>query len=234
MRCRWALFDVGETLITPRESFGAVYARVLRTLGLERPAPELERALRATWREVSASVPAGVDRYGHHPGGEDAYWLGFVRRTLQLSGACPPGLAERALAPLRAAFAEPEAWRVFPEVEASLERLRAAGIRLGVVSNWDSRLPLLLDRLGLARRFNAIAVSALAGVEKPDPEIFRRALAQLGADPTHTVHVGDVPELDGAGARAAGIRPLLLERRSLAGANTVRNLAEVADLLLTS
>ena len=234
MRYRWALFDVGETLITPRESFGAVYARVLRTLGLDRPAPDLERALRITWGEVSASLPAGADRYGRHPGGEDAYWLRFVRRTLELSGSCPPSLAERALAPLRAAFAEPEAWSVFPEVEASLERLRGAGIRLGVVSNWDSRLPLLLDRLGLARRFEALAVSALAGVEKPDPEIFRRALAQLGADPARTVHVGDVPELDGAGAEAAGIRPLLLERRGAPGTDAVRNLAEVADLLLLS
>jgi len=233
MHYRWALFDVGETLIRPRESFGAVYARVLGPLGLSRDAPELERALRATWAEVNASLPAGADRYGHHPGGEDAYWLRFVRRSLELSG-CPPGLAERSLSPLRAAFAEPEAWSVFPEVDSSLERLTAAGVRLGVVSNWDSRLPALLDRLGLSRHFDVLAVSALAGVEKPHPAIFHRALTDLRADPVRTVHVGDVPELDAAGARAAGIRPILLERNASADRDAVRDLGAVADLLLAS
>src|SRR5262245_44713010 len=126
MRYRWALFDVGETLIRPRESFGAVSARILRSLGMAREAPELERALRATWAEVSGSTPAGVDRYRHQPGGEEAYWLRFVRRTLELSD-CPMDLAEPALAPLREAFAEPDAWTVFPEVPSSLERLQAAG-----------------------------------------------------------------------------------------------------------
>src|SRR5262245_40099814 len=96
MRYCWALFDVGETLIRPRESFGAVYARVLERLGLSQEAPELEHALRTTWAEVTASLPPGTDRYGSHPGGEDAYWLRFVRRTLELAGISTPGLAERA------------------------------------------------------------------------------------------------------------------------------------------
>jgi putative hydrolase of the HAD superfamily len=228
----WALFDVGETLIRPRESFGSVYARVLRRLGVSSEAAALERALRATWAEVNASLTPGTDRYGHYPGGEEAYWLRFVRRTLELAGTSSQGLAERALEPLRVAFAEPEAWIVFPEVEASLDRLRAAGIGLGIVSNWDSRLPKLLDLLGLAGRFDALAVSALAGFEKPHPAIFRHALETLGADPARTVHVGDVPELDGAGARAAGIRPILLQRNAPQGTEAVRDLRAVADLLL--
>ncbi len=232
MRYRWVLFDVGETLIRPRQSFGAVYARVLERLGVAWEARELERALRATWAEVSAALPPGTDRYGVHPGGEEAYWLRFVRRTLELAGIPTPGLAERALAPLRGAFAEADAWNVFPEVEASLDRLRSAGLRLGIVSNWDSRLPELLHRLGLADRFDVLAVSALAGFEKPHPEIFRRALEGLGADPARTAHVGDVPELDSAGARAAGIHPILLERQAPERADAVRDLRAVADLLL--
>jgi putative hydrolase of the HAD superfamily len=228
MRWRWALFDVGGTLIGPRDSFGAVYSRVLRAHGLSRDAGTLDRALRATWAEVSAGLPPGADRYGCHSGGESGFWLGIVRRTLERSGGeLPPGIAERSLEPLRAAFSEPAAWSVFPEVEATLERLASAGMRLGVVSNWDSGLPRLLERLGLARWFETLAVSALAGVEKPDPALFERALADLGADPGRTVHVGDVPELDVAGARAAGIHPILLDRRVL-------DLRAVADLLLPS
>ena len=171
MRWRWVLFDVGETLIRPRESFGAVYARVLRGLGVDQDAGTLERALRMTWGEVNAGVPPGTDRYRIHPGGEAGYWLRFVERTLDLAGGCPSGTAARALEPLRTAFAQPEAWAVFPDVEPALDRLGQAGMRLGVVSNWDSRLPTLLHRLGLRHRFDALAVSSLEGVEKPDPAL---------------------------------------------------------------
>ena len=102
-------------------------------------------------------------------------------------------------------------------------------MRLGIVSNWDSRLPRLLERLGLAPHFEAVAVSALVGVEKPHPEIFRRVLTALGADPARTVHVGDIPELDAAGAHAAGIRPILLERHAPPEREAVRDLRAVAD-----
>jgi putative hydrolase of the HAD superfamily len=226
------LFDVGETLLRPRESFGAVYARVLDGLGLTRDAVSLERALRATWAEVNSTVPPGRDRYRFYPGGEHGYWLRFVRRTLELAGGCPPGAAERALEPLRSAFAEPSAWTVFPDVAPALDRLTDAGIGLGVVSNWDSRLPTLLERLDLARRFQALAVSSLEGVEKPDPALFHRALARLRARPEGTAHVGDVPELDGAGARAAGLRPLMLARSGRLDGGAFRDLGAIADLLL--
>ena len=76
------LLDVGETLIAPRESFGAVYARVLATLGVTRRAEDLELGLRRYWSEVNASLPPGVDRYAAERGGESAYWLRFVEGTL--------------------------------------------------------------------------------------------------------------------------------------------------------
>ena len=232
VRWSWVLFDVGETLIHPRESFGAVYARVLGGLGIDLDPATLERALRTTWAEVSAGLPPGVDRYGVHPGGEPAYWLRFVERTLALAGGCPPGTAERALDPLRTAFAQPEAWAVYPDVEPTLERLSRAGARLGVVSNWDSRLPTLLERMGLGRRFDTLAVSSLEGIEKPHPALFERALTRLRATPDRTAHVGDIPELDGAGARAAGVYPVIVDRGGRHGPGSFPDLGAVADLLL--
>jgi putative hydrolase of the HAD superfamily len=232
MPWRWALFDVGETLIRPRESFGAVYARVLEGLGHPGDAAALERSLRATWAEVNAALPLGADRYRVHPGGEEAYWLRFVRRTLQLAGGYAEGTAERALEPLRDAFSTPRAWEVHADAEPALDRLAAAGIGLGIVSNWDSRLPGLLEQLGLAHRFRTVTVSSLEGVEKPDPAIFTRALRRLGARPEETVHVGDVPELDGAGARAAGVVSLLVDRRGALGGGAFRDLGAVASSVL--
>jgi putative hydrolase of the HAD superfamily len=218
------LLDAGDTLIGPRESFGAVYARVLAGLGLELPAEAWELGLRATWRETSATVPAGADRYGFWPGGEQAYWTRFVEGALSRTPGATgdTALAARAVGPLRDAFALPSAWEVFDDVVPVLEQLAELGAALAVVSNWDSRLPLLLDRLGLSRHFRAIVVSHLEGIEKPRPEIFLRAVARLSGRPADAVHVGDTPELDASGARAAGIAAVTVDRRGrLAGRDGV-------------
>ncbi len=215
MRYRAVLFDVGETLIGPREGFGAVYARVLAGLGLELPADRLERALREVSAAVEREIPAGADRYRHFPGGEAEYWRRFAEHALERATGCAPdaALASRALGGLRAAFRAPEAWRVYDDVPPALERLRTAGVRLGVVSNWDSNLVDVLRMLGLDRHFETIGVSHLEGVEKPDPRFFRVVLERMGVAPRDALHVGDRPDMDLAGARAAGVDALLIDRR---------------------
>jgi len=87
------------------------------------------------------------------------------------------------------------------------------GVRLAVVSNWDSRLPQVLEMLELTAYFEQVAVSHLEGVEKPDPQIFHRVLERMDIGPQGAVHVGDVPELDLDGARAAGIDGVLVDRK---------------------
>ena len=84
---------------------------------------------------------------------------------------------------------------------------------MGVVSNWDSRLPHVLKMLELEPFFEQVAVSHLEGVEKPDPLIFRRVLRRMDVGPEKALHVGDVPELDLRGARAAGIDAILVDRK---------------------
>ena len=71
LRLPFVLFDAGETLLAPRESFGAVYARVLATLGVRLPAADLERGLRRCWADTNASLVPGVDRYAEEHGGEE-------------------------------------------------------------------------------------------------------------------------------------------------------------------
>jgi putative hydrolase of the HAD superfamily len=209
------LFDAGDTLIGPRESFGAVYARVLATVGVDATAEALEAGLRACWAEINGRLTPGCDRYGEQPGGEESYWLRFVEGTLaQTKGVGPnPELARRALRPLRNAFLDPSVWRVFDDVVPALAELREIGAKLGVVSNWDSRLPELLRVLGLSAYFDTVVVSHIEGIEKPSPELFLRAVSRLGGTPSQAIHVGDIPELDERGARAAGIHSVLIDRR---------------------
>jgi putative hydrolase of the HAD superfamily len=232
VRYPFVLLDAGDTLIGPRRSYGAVYAGVLGTLGLELAEADLERAIRLVASEVHATVPRGVDRFTHTAADEEGFWLGFAREVLRRTTGRDPGeaLARRALGELRGRFAEPEAWIVFPDVGPALAALRAAGHRLAVVSNWDSRLPLLLERLGLADAFDEIVVSAVERVEKPDPRIFRRALERLGAEPSEALHVGDSPEHDLAGARAVGIAALLVDRRAAPAPGALRELGSLPRL----
>lgn len=226
MRYPVVLFDVGETLLGPVRSYGAVYREVLRGEGLELSSVELDRHIRDAATRLTARIPSGVDRFGQFGGDEREYWRRFCDQVLIGATGRPLPDGTRVLSALIDAFKDPAVWEVFPDVAPALAALRERGVRLGICSNWDSRLPALLERLDLARFFDAVGVSHLEGVEKPSPELFRRVLARLGASPEESLHVGDLPELDLEGARRAGLDGLLIDRRGRLGPGS----GAVADL----
>jgi putative hydrolase of the HAD superfamily len=97
-----------------------------------------------------------------------------------------------------------------PGASEAVSDLATRGITLGIVSN-TGRTPgiilrQILDRYDLLRHFSVISYSDEIGYRKPDPEIFRRTLTELGAEPRHAAHVGDNPVADVAGAQSAGMR----------------------------
>jgi putative hydrolase of the HAD superfamily len=96
-------------------------------------------------------------------------------------------------------------FEILPGVVEGLARLRASGLALAVVANWDYGLHGHLARHGLAVWFDTVVTSAEAGAKKPDPRPFLVALERLGVDPGRAVHVGDHPPHDEVGARAAGL-----------------------------
>ncbi|HEX2208450.1 MAG TPA: HAD-IA family hydrolase [Longimicrobium sp.] len=94
----------------------------------------------------------------------------------------------------------------------TLEELRRRGYRLGVVSNADGRAEQALDAVGLREHFELVVDSGLVGIDKPDPRIFHHALERMGGiEPREAVYVGDIYEIDVQGARAAGMRPILID-----------------------
>jgi putative hydrolase of the HAD superfamily len=101
--------------------------------------------------------------------------------------------------------------QVLPGVPEALARLRAAGLRLVVVSNADGTVEEGLTRAGLRARLDVIVDSFLVGAEKPDPRIFTHALAEAGTTAARAVHVGDLYAVDVLGARSAGIEGVLLD-----------------------
>jgi len=205
-----ALLDVGGTLIECRPSPPEVYARVLSRWGPPLSGGDVAPAFRRVWTEMTQEHPTGLDRYQLLKGGEWEWWGRFLERVLACLGhPAPPGPA---LAELFEAFADPALWHVYPEVPGVLRRLRERGLRLAIVSNWDSRLPALLERVGLSPWFDTIVVSGIEGVEKPAAEIFLRAAERLGVAPAACMHVGDSPLDDYRGAQSAGMQAILVDR----------------------
>jgi putative hydrolase of the HAD superfamily len=132
--------------------------------------------------------------------------------TEVLRAALPAEARQLPAEELQAALLASLRFRPYPEVPGVLAALRAAGLRLVVVSNWDVSLHDVLSACGLDRAVDGVVTSAETGASKPDPVIFARALALAGAAPAEALHVGDSPEADAAGARAAGIAAVLVAR----------------------
>jgi len=121
------------------------------------------------------------------------------------------------------------AFEPYPDAPPALAALRARGLAICCVSNWDYELGAVLQRLGLAAALDGIITSAAIGARKPDPAIFAAALAAVGCPASEAIHVGDSAE-DVAGARAAGIDVVRIDR---AGSADVSSLAEIVDLVAT-
>jgi putative hydrolase of the HAD superfamily len=207
-------FDVTHTLIhTPH--LGEIYAEVLRRHRVDVAPPAAQRLVGEVWQEFACSADPGRDRFSTHPEGERGWWRRFLERMCEHLEAPVP--SRFAAAELFHRFGTAAAWEVYPEVPEVLEALAAQGLRLGVVSNWDHRLPAVLEDLGLARFFGSLTYSQKVGVEKPDSQIFLQALAELEVEPAAAVHVGNSQLEDVEGAVAAGLSALHLVRRGSGG-----------------
>jgi putative hydrolase of the HAD superfamily len=156
-------------------------------------------------------------------------------RVFARAGVTDDAAIDVALAELQAYHERNNLWEhVPPDVIPALQRLRAAGKKLVVVSNANGRMRAALDRVGIGPHVDLVIDSFEESVEKPDPRIFQLAMERIGSRPETTVHVGDLFHTDVVGARAAGLRAVLLDMADLYGdheCERVRSLAELADLL---
>ena len=219
---------------------GAVLLDALGTLvELQPPAPRLRARLAEEGFEVSeeraaAGFAAEMSYYlAHHLEGSDRERLDDLRDRCAeeiMSALGLPGLDH---ATARRAMLGALEFTPYPDAPAGLAELRERGHRLVVASNWDCSLPDWLGRAGLLDLVDGVVTSAGAGAAKPAPAVFRRALELAGVDGAGAVHVGDSLDNDVAGARALGIRAILVQRQGEPppGVESVRALTEVATLV---
>jgi putative hydrolase of the HAD superfamily len=208
------------------------------------PAPRLQAELARRYAvaidevEASRAMAAEIAYYRRHlDEGRDAASLALLRErcAAELRAALPAATESVLPAPreLVAALLASLHFQPYADVVPALTRYRARGMRLVVVSNWDVSLHAVLENVGLATRLDGIVTAAEVGVRKPAAAVFERALRLVGARPAEAIHVGDSLDEDVAGARAAGIEPVLISRGGeraegirAEGVRTVRTLAE--------
>ena len=128
------------------------------------------------------------------------------------------------------AYLHADHWEIYPDALKALRTLKYAGVRLGVVSNWDASLEGLLRELKLLPYFDDVIASAAVGYRKPDHVVFDLALERMGVDPARALHVGDLPEADGDGATSAGIHPVIIDRAGKHVACPYPRIASLEDL----
>lgn len=200
------LFDAGGVIVVPDPQ--AMGSALLAAGGR----PDVPTLVRAHYVGMRAHA-------GSNGRGEDA-WRAYLAAYLRAAGVSPERETEGTRAFLRT-FGH-RTWR-FPLVETiiAMERLHDAGVPLGVVSNASGQIEGMLANLSACQvgpgggvPVEVVVDSAVVGVEKPDPAIFTPALevmASLGVAPDRIGYVGDSLRYDVAGARAAGLVPVLLD-----------------------
>ena len=212
-------FDAAGTLFYLPRGVGYHYALVASELGLKWDSTKLDRAFNNAWN----AMPSRQAIDGPRPDDDKGWWRDLVEFVLK---DVAPSMSEldrdNFFEIIYEHFAEAGVWELYPEVLEVLETL-SPRFQLAVISNFDGRLRMILEQLGVSKFFKQVFVSSEIGCDKPDPEIFRRALKSIRLQPNEILHVGDDPERDWKAATQAGLSIFQLERKK----NSLRDLLEI-------
>jgi lipoyl synthase len=217
------IFDLDYTLLRPSDQFEAVgYQRTGARFGLcldPRRWPDAERAALAAIRERRRH---NGDAY------DDGQLEAIARAVIQgLGGGAAQAVSATAEA-ISAAWSRAENFALYRDVRPCLDRLRAAGVRMVVLSNAVGHsLEEMVAHFALDGYFEALFSSATLGFMKPAPEAFLMVLERLGVAPGAAVMIGDSADDDVRGALAVGCGGILLDR---AGRRTDRSLPCIESL----
>jgi putative hydrolase of the HAD superfamily len=200
-------FDFGDTLATLTPSKEELFIQAARSVGLQLELESVKRAYQVVDFHNKYSSVHVADRSSFYENYNQqlAEALGISSHFSKLNPA------------LIAEFRNQKRWALFSEVPETLRSLRAQGILLALVANWDSNLSQLVEKLGIRQEFSAVISSQAARVEKPNPAIFILTAAELNlsVETKRILYVGNEYRADVMGARAAGLTPVLIDRHCL-------------------
>jgi putative hydrolase of the HAD superfamily len=207
--------DAVGTLFGVKGSVGEVYSAIAHRFGVLASAKELDVAFAEVFQATPSPTFPDVPPQDI-PKKEWEWWRNVTKRTFQQVGVANKFLDfDVFFNRLYNHFATAHPWEVYPDVVPCLQRWRDRDVKLGIISNFDSRLYQVLNALDLKPYFSSITLSSEVGVAKPDPKIFESAIAQYEVTPEQTWHIGDSRKDDYEAAKAVGMQGFLLKRKSL-------------------
>jgi putative hydrolase of the HAD superfamily len=214
-------FDAAGTLVHLAKSVGHNYSLVGKAIGLELDPRALDNAFALVWKQM----PVRAAIAGPREDDDKEWWRHFVNRVLNEVALEMKDLDRDNFFELAYDhFAEPGVWELYPEVAEVLEALHGR-FELFVISNFDGRLRVILEHLGVSKYFRNIFLSSELGADKPDPLIFRRAIEVSRLSPNELWHAGDDPQRDWAAAKKAGLQVFKLNRDK----NSLRDLLALLE-----
>jgi 2-haloalkanoic acid dehalogenase type II len=223
LKIKAVLFDLGSTLIkiwTPEMT----YKNILSSFGIDRSTEAIKEALEMVEKEFAESnYGSGYGKVSY-----TKYWDRWDSMVLEHLGIPQSQISANEVLVKWWKYADCVA---YPDAKESLERLKKMGVRVGLVSNaYEEDIDAILDKAGLEKRLFDIVVGVnTIKKAKPQPDIFRYALAKLDVKPEEALFVGDHIDNDYRGARAVGIHALLIERDDRSADDT-SNLEKVKSL----
>jgi putative hydrolase of the HAD superfamily len=205
-------FDAVGTLFGVRGSVGEVYSDLARQFGVATDADRLNAAFFQSFRAAPPLAFPGSD-VTEIPSQEFDWWKAIAAQSFRQVGAYELFQNfDDFFNALYSFFSTAEPWYLYDDTLSTLEYWRNRGVELGILSNFDSRIYLVLQSLGLAGFFTSVTISTEVGAAKPDPKIFSAALKKHSCSPKTAWHVGDSYREDYEGAKSAGLRAIWLKR----------------------
>jgi putative hydrolase of the HAD superfamily len=230
MRPQIIFFDAVGTLFGVRGTVGQIYNQFAQQAGLEIDEQDLDRAFIQSFKTAPRAAFSDASPTDL-PILEYQWWRAIAHQSFsQVDAISKLPDFDEFFQPLFNHFAKADPWVVYPETSLVLSQLKALGIELAIVSNFDSRLYAVLEALELSRWFESVTISTHVGSAKPETAIFESALANHSYSPQDAWHVGDSWSEDYEGAIAAGLKGIWLNRshNSSQSAQPIRT--EIHDL----
>ncbi len=226
-------FDAGGTLIEIRDCVGGTYSRAAREFGFEAEPVILQRNFERSFRrQPPLAFPAGTPEAALIEL-EKGWWRDLVSAVFDGLGSFPR--FEEFFDEIFERFRDREFWRVYDDVAPTLTELKRRGLKLGVISNFDSRLYDVLRACRLDHFFDSIHISTRVGAAKPSSAIFQAALNYHAVEARQAWHIGDILREDVEGAIAAGVNAVLLDRDNRFAENApaprITSLEQIVTLL---
>jgi putative hydrolase of the HAD superfamily len=225
-------FDAGETLLRPYPSFAELFVATARDHGVEIRVDDVN-AVRARIAPtlLELAEDSGVDQPSLLPERSYDFWGYVYRRFLLELGTEDEALVKR----LFTVFSDSASYKLYDDSLPTLIELQERGYRLGLISNFEGWLEKLLIELEVGHLFDTTVISAVEGLEKPDPAIYELALERAGTEAARSAMVGDSPSNDVEPSARVGMVPVLLDRSghhgAMNGCEKVSSLEDLPDLL---